>query len=37
MYVADPRFSAHYDGRAPQLSAFVRAAIVANADRAESG
>jgi hypothetical protein len=33
MCVADPRFAAHYDERAPQLSAYVRAAIMANAER----
>jgi DNA-binding transcriptional MerR regulator len=36
MYVADPRFAAHYDERAPQLSAYVRDAIQANADRADT-
>jgi MerR family transcriptional regulator, thiopeptide resistance regulator len=35
MYLDDPRFTAHYDDRAPGLAAFVAAAIVANADRAE--
>jgi DNA-binding transcriptional MerR regulator len=34
MYVADPRFTAHYDQRAPGLAAYVRDAIVANAARA---
>jgi DNA-binding transcriptional MerR regulator len=33
MYVADPRFTAHYDERAPGLAAYVRDAIVANAVR----
>jgi MerR family transcriptional regulator, thiopeptide resistance regulator len=36
MYVADARFAAHYDGRAPGLSTFVRDAIIANAERAGS-
>lgn len=31
MYVADPRFSEHYDKRAVGLAAFVRDAIIANA------
>lgn len=31
MYVADPRFTAHYDDRAPGLAAYVRDAILANA------
>lgn len=35
MYVADPRFTAHYDDRAPGLAAYVHDAIHANADRAE--
>jgi MerR family transcriptional regulator, thiopeptide resistance regulator len=30
MYVADPRFAAHYDERAPGLSSYVRDAIIAN-------
>jgi len=34
MYVADPRFTAHYDKRAAGLAAFVRDAVHANADRA---
>jgi MerR family transcriptional regulator, thiopeptide resistance regulator len=33
MYVADPRFTAHYDDRAPGLARFLRDAIYANADR----
>jgi hypothetical protein len=33
MYVADPRFTASYDRRAPGLAAFVHDAIHANADR----
>ena len=32
MYVADPRFAANYDRVAPGLAAYVRAAILANAD-----
>jgi DNA-binding transcriptional MerR regulator len=35
MYEADPRFTAHYDDRAPGLARFVAAAIHANARRAE--
>jgi DNA-binding transcriptional MerR regulator len=35
MYLADPRFTRHYDDRAPGLAQFVRDAIHANADRAE--
>jgi len=35
MYVADPRFTAHYDRYAPGLATFVRDAIQANAARAE--
>ena len=31
MYVADPRFTAHYDDREPGLAAYVRDAICANA------
>jgi DNA-binding transcriptional MerR regulator len=34
MYVADERFTAHYDDRAPGLAAYVRDAIVTNAVRA---
>jgi DNA-binding transcriptional MerR regulator len=34
MYVADERFTAHYDGRATGLAAYVRDAILANALRA---
>jgi len=37
MYVADPRFAAHYDDRAAGLAAFVRDAVHANADRAAAG
>jgi DNA-binding transcriptional MerR regulator len=37
MYVADPRFTAHYDDRAAGLAAFVRDAVHANADRAAAG
>lgn len=35
MYLADPRFTAHYDDRAPGLAAYVHDAIHANADRAD--
>ena len=31
MYVADPRFTAHYDDRAPGFAAYVRDAVLANA------
>ena len=34
MYIADPRFTAHYDDQAPGFAQFVRDAIHANADRA---
>ena len=34
MYVADPRFTEHYERQAPGLAGYVRAAIHANADRA---
>jgi MerR family transcriptional regulator, thiopeptide resistance regulator len=34
MYVADARFTAHYDAQAPGLARYVRDAIHANADRA---
>jgi DNA-binding transcriptional MerR regulator len=34
LYVADPRFAAHYEERATGLSGFFRAAIIANAERA---
>ncbi len=37
MYVADPRFTAHYDKLAVGLAAFVRDAVHANADRAGAG
>ena len=33
MYVADPRFTRHYDDRAPGLARWLRDAIVANAER----
>lgn len=33
MYVADPRFTSHYEDRAEGLAAYVRAAIIANAAR----
>lgn len=33
LYVADPRFTAHYERQAPGLAAYVRDAIVANAER----
>jgi DNA-binding transcriptional MerR regulator len=33
MYVADPRFTRHYDDRAPGLAQWLRDAIVANAER----
>lgn len=33
MYVADPRFAEHYERRAEGLAAYMRAAILANADR----
>jgi DNA-binding transcriptional MerR regulator len=33
MYVADPRFTRHYDDRAAGLAAWLRDAIVANAER----
>jgi DNA-binding transcriptional MerR regulator len=36
MYVADPRFTANYDNRAPGLAAYVHDAIHANADRARA-
>ncbi|RPA12534.1 MerR family transcriptional regulator [Gordonia sp. OPL2] len=32
MYIADPRFTAHYDTRAPGLAQFLRDIIVANAE-----
>ena len=34
MYLADPRFTAHYDDQAPGLAQYVHDAIHANADRA---
>jgi len=36
MYVADPRFRAHYDDRAPGLAEYVAAAIRANAAAASA-
>jgi DNA-binding transcriptional MerR regulator len=36
MYVADPRFTAYYEAHAPGLAAWVRDAVHANADRAQS-
>ena len=35
LYVADPRFTAHYDAHEPGLAQWVRDAVHANADRAE--
>ena len=35
MYVADPRFTEYYDKHAAGLAAFVKAAIIANAERAK--
>jgi DNA-binding transcriptional MerR regulator len=35
MYVADPRFAAHYNEQAPGLAGYIRDAIAANAERAE--
>jgi MerR family transcriptional regulator, thiopeptide resistance regulator len=37
MYVADPRFAAHYDGRVGGLAAYVRDAVTANAERHAGG
>jgi hypothetical protein len=37
MYVADPRFAQHYEERATGLSAYLRDAIDANAERAAGG
>ncbi len=37
LYVADPRFTARYDRVAPGLARYVRAAILAAADRGEIG
>src|SRR5215217_4550022 len=37
MYVSDERFRSHYDKRVPGLAAFVRDAVLANAERAEKG
>lgn len=36
MYLADPRFTAHYDDQAPGLAQYVHDAVHANADRAGS-
>ncbi|MGO9754960.1 MAG: TipAS antibiotic-recognition domain-containing protein, partial [Solirubrobacteraceae bacterium] len=36
MYVADPRFAAHYEKVEPGLTAYVRDAIVANASGADA-
>ena len=36
MYVADPRFTATYEEAAPGLAAYVRAAILANADAVQA-
>ena len=36
MYVADPRFTATYEGLAPGLAQYVRDAVHANADRQEA-
>ena len=36
MYVADPRFTATYDDVEPGLAAYVRAAVLANADRVDA-
>ena len=33
MYIADERFTKHYDDRAPGLARYIRDAIVANAAR----
>ena len=37
MYVSDERFRSHYDKRVQGLAAFVRDAVLANAERAEKG
>lgn len=37
MYVADPRFTAHYDQVEPGLAAYLREAVHANAERLERG
>jgi DNA-binding transcriptional MerR regulator len=37
MYEADPRFTGHYEAQAPGLTAFIAAAIRANARRAREG
>ena len=37
LYVADPRFAAHYEERSAGLSTWLRDAIVANAERATRG
>ena len=36
MYVDDPRFTANIDKTAPGLAAYLREAIIANANRMES-
>ena len=36
MYVADPRFTAHYDDQGPGLAAYVHDAVHANADRTDA-
>lgn len=36
MYVADPRFTANYDEQEPGLAAYIRDAILANAERAQA-
>ncbi len=36
MYVADPRFAASYDKVEPELAAYVRGAIVANANASDA-
>ncbi len=36
MYVTDPRFAANYDKLAPGLAAYVRAAVLTNADAQEA-
>lgn len=37
LYLADPRFTAHYDAHEPGLAQWVRDAVHANADRADQG
>lgn len=36
MYLADPRFTAHYEALAPGLAGYVSQAMIANADRLEA-